>query len=76
MTLALSLPVWGDYSDEIDSLSRNSGGSKYTGYAAEVKGDFDIESFGIPTPERQKFLDEMIEDCLSGEVDSTKFGGT
>lgn len=76
VTLTLSLPVWGDFSHEEDSLSRNSGGSKYTGYAAQVKGDFDIESFGIPSPERQQLLDEMIEDCLSGEDDSVEVGGT
>ncbi|MBK8204196.1 MAG: zeta toxin family protein [Bdellovibrionales bacterium] len=76
MTLALSLPVWGDFSWEEDSLSKNSGGSKYTGYASQVESDFDIRGFGIPTPERQQILDEMIEDCLSEEVDSAENGST
>jgi predicted ABC-type ATPase len=76
VALTLSLPVWGDFSREEDSLSRNSGGSKYTGYAAQVRGDFDIESFGIPSLERQQLLDEMIEDCLSGEDGSAEIGGT
>lgn len=76
MTLALSLPVRGDFSWEEDSLSRNSGGSKYTGYASQVESDFDIRGFGIPTPDRQQILDEMIEDCLSEEFDSAKVGAT
>ncbi len=76
LTLALSLPVRGDFSWEEDSLSRNSGGSKYTGYASQVESDFDIRGFGIPTPDRQQILDEMIEDCLSEEFDSAKVGAT
>lgn len=76
LTLALSLPVRGDFSWEEDSLSRNSGGSTYTGYASQVESDFDIRGFGIPTPERQQILDEMIEDCLSEEFDSAKVGAT
>lgn len=75
-TLILSLPVWGDFSYEGDSLSQNIGGAEYTGYASQVKGDFDIQGFGIPTPERQKLLDKMIDDCLSGEDGPLTVAGT
>lgn len=51
------------------SLALYNSGTEYTGLAAELREDlYNIEFFGIPLPNRQAFIDQMISRALANGV--------